>query len=253
MCIRHGLVNRKDTKMDITVNAKFDEYSGLKEIDRNTLATEYMSDNYKRLLRFIECELRVIYPEDLFQDVYISLLKRERVGRGFNQQYGDGTITVGQFVYGIIKKMSNNKKYQKPCEVIKGSGAVATASYSEGDDFDDLDSFQKAFAAAKVYDNTAEVDMNVSIRDELEYCINVCNYYDIQIVNLLRNMDRLADCGKKALEAVTEKIRVVIAKDKELGETLNTVLAYSARNRAEMLELLDEFGGQDGTRLLATC
>ena len=115
MCIRHGLENRKDTKMDITVNAKFDEYSGLKEIDRNTLATEYMSDNYKRLLRFIECELRVIYPEDLFQDVYISLLKRERVGRGFNQQYGDGTITVGQFVYGIIKKMSNNKKYQKPC------------------------------------------------------------------------------------------------------------------------------------------
>lgn len=232
--------------MDICVKAlSFDEYCGLKEPNRNNLASTYMSENMNSLIKYIN-KLKVTSPEDLFQDVFLSILKSEEKGEGYNQEYGDGTITVAQFVYGRIERYAKNKKFSdNKCEV-----AASTSS----EEVEDMDSFQKAFAMASVSDTTDDVDEYLSIRDELEYCVSICDFYNINIRHIVRNMQEIVGAGAKALKVAVANISDIVGKDRDFGEVLWSVLNFGSKYQGKLVEMLDELGVDDnGTRVLASC
>lgn len=239
-------------KMDVCVKTNFDVYSPLVEPERNDFATGYMLDHHDTLMKYIGTTLGIAYPEDMFNDVFLSLMSSENQGRGYSDEYGDGGISVAQFVYGRIKGYAKNKKYSSSAEILNGSAVVAASS--NGEDVEDMDSFQKAYAMASVSDTITSTDDSCAIRDELEYLIDMCNFYDIKIVHILKNMDKLAGMSKKALSAAMVDIKAIAERDTEFGEILRSVLAFSSTNRDKLIALLDEIGGpNNGACLLASC
>lgn len=238
--------------MDVCVKTNFDVYSPLTEPERNDLATTYMVDHYDTLVWYIGKTLGIAYPEDMYSDVFLSMMNAERQGRGYNGSYGDGGISVAQFVYGRIKRYAKNKKYASSAEIINGSAVVAASATT--DEVEDMDSFQRAYALASISDTTESLDASCSIRDELEYLIDICNFYDIKIVHIIRNMDKLVGMSRKAISAAMSDIKSIAERDKEFGEVLRNVLTYSSTNRDRLLAMLDEIGGPaDGACLLASC
>ena len=113
------------------------------------------------------------------------------------------------------------------------------ASFNDGGDVtENNDDFQKAFATASVADSTDDITEILSLRERINYCIDVCDLHGVNIVNVFKNMEKLAEMlgdyskKKKTAESVFSKISEIIEYHNELGDTLMEVLRYSAKNRA---------------------
>jgi len=143
----------------------------------------------------------------------------------------------GQEVIGKDGKPRQVKKIEKhKVAVMMTSNA---ASFDDGKDADDInDKFQKAFAIASVADSTEDVAEVLSIREQIDYCIDICNLHNVNLLNILKNMDMLAEMlgdyskKKKTAEAVFSKITDLVEYHTELADNLMEVFRFSAKNRA---------------------
>ena len=113
------------------------------------------------------------------------------------------------------------------------------ASFNEGGDVaDNNDDFQKAFATAAVADSTDDITEMMSLREQIDYCIDVCSLHDVNILNVFKNIDALADMlgdyskKKKTAESVFSKLSELVEYHTELGTNLIEILRYSAKNRS---------------------
>lgn len=113
------------------------------------------------------------------------------------------------------------------------------ASFNEGGDVaDNNDDFQKAFATAAVADSTDDITEMMSLREQIDYCIDICRLHDVNILNVFKNIDALADMlgdyskKKKTAESVFSKLSELVEYHTELGTNLIEILRYSAKNRS---------------------
>lgn len=113
------------------------------------------------------------------------------------------------------------------------------ASFNEGGDVtDNNDDFQKAFATAAVADSTDDITEMLSLREQIDYCIDVCNLHGINILNVFKNIDKLAEMlgdyskKKKTAESVFSKLSELVEYHTDLGANIIEILRYSAKNRA---------------------
>lgn len=113
------------------------------------------------------------------------------------------------------------------------------ASFNEGGDVaDNNDDFQKAFATAAVADSTDDITEMMSLREQIDYCIDICSLHDVNILNVFKNIDALADMlgdyskKKKTAESVFSKLSELVEYHTELGTNLIEILRYSAKNRS---------------------
>lgn len=113
------------------------------------------------------------------------------------------------------------------------------ASFNEGGDVaDNNDDFQKAFATAAVADSTDDITEMMSLREQIDYCIDVCSLHDVNILNVFKNIDALANMlgdyskKKKTAESVFSKLSELVEYHTELGTNLIEILRYSAKNRS---------------------
>jgi hypothetical protein len=249
----------------------------LLEVDIRTDASEYIEMNYSRILDHIKTDYHIKEgrAEDLIQDVYISIMSSELEGKGFDPDYGgdDHILRVEQFVYGRIKKFARNPKYSS--ETIERSktrvksrtvrdmlcgnaeGELKTSSrhsmknvttevtvvassfdMSESENTSNISEFQRAYSCAAVADSTEDIIDTLSLAEQIDYCIDLCNMHDFKIMNLLQNIDTLGDLvtkpskNKKRADPVFEPITKLVNEHKDFGEALMNVLSFSARNRA---------------------
>jgi len=137
----------------------------------------------------------------------------------------------------LIKKIEKRK-----VPVMMTSNA---ASFNDGGDVEENnDEFQKAFALASKADSAEDIAEVMSIREQIDYCIDVCSLHDVNLLNILRNMDMLADMlgsyskKKKTAESVFSKITELLDYHNELADNLMEVLKFSARNRMVFDEII---------------
>lgn len=119
----------------------------------------------------------------------------------------------------------------KACEI--------AASFNDGGDVEDNnDSFQKAYAMASTHDSLDDLMELYSLREQIDYCIDICSLHNINLLNILKNMDKLASLlsvssRKKTADNVFEDLHKLVSYHTELAESLMSVLKFSMTNRSE--------------------
>jgi hypothetical protein len=124
-------------------------------------------------------------------------------------------------------KMSKRVERKKSMVPITSSAA----SFNETNDaVDNNDEFQTAFAKASVSDSTDDIAEYMSLREQIDFCIDICDNYNIQIINLFKNIDLMASMlgdfskRKKTSETVFAKLTEVVNYHDEFADTLMSLL-----------------------------
>ncbi len=143
----------------------------------------------------------------------------------------------GQEVIGKDGKLKKVKKTET--KKVNVTITTCAASFNDGGDVtENNDDLQKAYATASVADSTDDINELLSLRENIDYCVDVCSLHDVNIINVLKNIDVLAellgDCSKKkkAPETIFKKLSEIVSYNDIFGSTLMEVLNYSSRNRS---------------------
>jgi len=213
---------------------------------------------------------------DLLHDVYLSIYEAEDNGEGFDPNYGDGVMDVSNFVKGRVRRYASNKKYRtdimetvtdtiieteviesiatdiqgRPIkrkgknktvrEVVKRKREITVnvyqASFGGMDEEDKNDSFQTAYAMASVSDSTDDIAEALSLREQIDTCIDICEMHKFNILNVFKHMDLLASMlatgsRKKSADSVFSKLSTLVKEHDELADSLMSVLQFSSKHR----------------------
>lgn len=88
--------------------------TALKEVIINHDASEYILNNYSYIQKAVMAKgIDEERSKDLVNDMYVSLFAAENEGEGYNPEFGDGNISVAQFVLGRAMQYAKNSKYSK--------------------------------------------------------------------------------------------------------------------------------------------
>lgn len=191
----------------------------------------------------------------------------------------DSIINVEQFVIGRINGYSKNMKYSTDVieatkgyvnqqdvvydKVLNNDGTVKevkrkvethkvqimmtsnAASYNDGVDVDsNNDNFQKAYATAFTSDSTDDLDDLYSVREQIDYCIDVCNLHGVNILNIFKNIDELANMlgdyskKKKTSDGVFSKLSKIVEYNDELANSVMDILRFSSANKSIFEEII---------------
>lgn len=144
----------------------------------------------------------------------------------------DGNVILGK---DGKPKQSRHVEIKKEPMIIFANAASFTGNDNTVEDSDD---FQKAYATASVADSTDDITEILSLREQIDYCIDICSLHNVDILNIFKNIDILASMlgdyskKKKSAESVFSRISELIEYHTELGSTLMDIFNYSAKNRA---------------------
>ena len=100
--------------MVIGINAGFTDSdicssTELKEIIVNHEASEYIINNYSYIQRAVMAKgIDEDRAKDLVNDMYLNLFEAEKNGEGYDSNYGDGSISVSQFVIARAMQYAKN-------------------------------------------------------------------------------------------------------------------------------------------------
>ena len=140
----------------------------------------------------------------------------------------------------VIGKDGRLKKVKKT-ETKKVNVTITTcaASFNDGGDVtENNDDLQKAYATASVADSTDDINELMSLRENIDYCIDVCNFHEVNLLNILKNIDFLSEMlgdyskKKKTAEGIFKQLSELVSYNDIFGSTLMEILNYSSRNRA---------------------
>lgn len=149
-------------------------------------------------------------------------------------------VAIGQDGHEVVNSRGNVKaKKRVEYEKVKVMVTTNAATFNDGGEVtENNDDFQKAFAVASVADSTDDIAEMYSLRDQINYCIDICDLHNINIMNMFKNMDMLAGMlgetskKKKSAESVFKGIYDLINRYTDFGNALMDVLSYSVKNRA---------------------
>ena len=171
------------------------------------------------------------YRTDVIESSNISVIQTETFYETEMDKHGREVIGKD----GKAKKVKKTVKTKKTIDI----GAYA-ASFNDGADdlIENNDSFQRAFAIASISDSTEDVTEFLSLRENIDFCVDICSTADIKIMNLFKNIDlfsqMLGDISrkKKSSEGVFSKLTELTEYHDQFAEAFISVLKFSAKNRA---------------------
>lgn len=114
---------------------------------------------------------------------------------------------------------------------------TSAASFNGGDGTETNDGFQMAYAMAEVADSTDDVTELLSLREQIDYCIDLCDMHGVPVLNLFKNIDLLASMlgesskRTKAHERIFNKMHEIAVYHSEFAESFASVLNFSSKNR----------------------
>lgn len=115
---------------------------------------------------------------------------------------------------------------------------ATAASFNEGGDVEDNnDEFQKAYAMAATADSTDDTAEMLSMREQIEFCIDICDKYEVNILHVFRNIDLLANLVKPSTkkrkpEGVFAKIAEIAEYNPDFYSAFNSILRCSAHSNS---------------------
>lgn len=201
----------------------------------NREASQYMEQHYEELvLQARKMGLNEEKAFDAVHDVYVSIVKAEKEGNGYNVNNGKtgDFILVHQFIFGRLKKYSKNDKYRTDIvQRLKGSnretaeGEVIASSGSATDNFDSLDSFQKAYASAGTYDDLAIIEDELSIKEQIEFCEEFDSVVGMKMRELFKNLNILRN--ENVDKSLFNSLKAAVKYHTEFGEAFQNIVQFS--------------------------
>lgn len=231
----------------VTVESNYREFEeiGIKEVEINHEASTYIADNYSLILD--QARRMGVDPdkvEDLVQDVFVSIVTGENEGNGYDISHSreNSVITVADFVFGRLKGYSKNVKYQSGCEKRRSSNPadnidIVSASPTDTD-LDKLDSMQRAYASAPSFDETEKVELFVSLRQDIELCLDFNDAVGFNLVNLFRNIDLFSNDFNSS---IFERLSKALKYHTEFGEAFKNVLLSARADRDTFDSIIAEY------------
>ena len=151
-------------------------------------------------------------------------------------------ITPAEFVFGRLRGYAKNEKYRNVYSerrsVSHARDCVEVfAASTNGEDYENMDSFQKAYATAATYnDDIDSVELRVSIRQNIETCRDFNDVVGFDMLNLFKNMDMFKDEFNSSL---FDDLRTSMKYHTELGEAFKAVMEASIANRHDLEYVLE--------------
>ena len=122
---------------------------------------------------------------------------------------------------------------------------TSAASFNEGGDkLEDNDDFQRAYASAYTADSADDILLIDELRDRISYCIDICDLHGVKIVNILKNVDSLADMlgdvskKKKTADNIFSALTDLVSYHDELGRDLIEIFKFSANHKAVFNQII---------------
>lgn len=216
------------------------------EPDVNRLATDFIATNYEKLLiASRKMGVREEKCHDIVHDVLESVMRCENNGAGYNPNKGNigEYISLEEFVYGRLKKYSLNKKYRvneksikEYDKALKGNKNVVIELPSScwDEHIENLTFYQKAYATAPSYDDLEKVELELSVGEELEYCLTFENQLNMNLRYFLKNISKIATMDIEV--SVFQELRK-LANNSDFIEAIRTLIEY-AKGSPEKYEAL---------------
>lgn len=207
--------------------------------DASRFMTEHL-DEIRRQVRKMGVDIDLV--DDLVSDVWLSISDAEMRGEGYDvsrSNEGD-IITVEEFVYGRIKGYSMNAKYRNDASErhsykdASKNIEVHTASCMNESDLDSLDGFQKAYALAASYDDIDNIEAEMSLRSNIEFCLSFNDAIGFNIISFFKHMDMLS--GMSFNPGIFDRLKDTMARHKDFRDAFKEVMAV-AINRKPVFEL----------------
>ena len=224
----------------------------------NREASKYIENNYSTLLKIAMSHgVDRSKAEDLIQDVWLSVYRAESNGDGFDSQYGidldtnTGSImNVEQYIATRIRLYAMNDKYNSNiCDSYsskKDSYIVVQASFDEAEKDTSTDSeFQRAYRNAQTVNTIADKTEELSLREQIDYCIDICDKYGVNILNLFKNIDMLStfisDVKNKTKDSIFSSLNRIAAENDEFETAFISVLRYASIHEPEFSAIMESF------------
>ena len=173
----------------------------MKEIEINTEATEYITNNYESLIKLaIKMGAAPEKAADALHNMFAILMSQELNGNGFDVNNGkDGRlITVQQFVCGRLKAYCKNEAYQKDTTSVKldKNGNVKfkeVSACADSTEVENLNEFQVAYNLCPSYDDIEDIENAESVSEEIAYLLNFEGDFKMSMRRMLANISSIAE------------------------------------------------------------
>lgn len=200
----------------------------------NTEASDYFAEHFDEIRKQTSrMGVHADYIDDLIADVWQSIREAELNGNGYDVSHSNegDVITVEEFIYGRIKGYSMNIKYRPDVSerrVSKNSTRcveIIAASSTDTSDLDKLDSFQKSYALAATYDDIDAIEVEMSLRSNIEFCMEFDSQIGFSIINLLRNMEEFATIGFN--NSLFDRLKEACNYHTEFGDAFKDIMSMA--------------------------
>ena len=224
-------------RQDIEVN--FDGmYASFLEPKVNHVASNYLSEHYDEICR--QTRRMHVHPDqvgDLVSDVWTSIRDAELRGEGYDVSHSNegDIITVEEFIFGRIKGYSMNSKYRNDAterhtsKDTAKSVEIVSASCGDASDLDNLDGFQKAYALAASYDAIEDVDAELSLRSNIQFCVTFNDAIGFNLINFFKHMDMIStvsfNCG------LFDQLKNIMNKREDFRDAFKEIMLVAARSK----------------------
>ena len=206
------------------VNSVIASMNKVRDIVIERDATDYIKDNYSYIINATNRMACRNFPgvhiqvEDIVHDVYLSLDKDEKMGRGFAL---DRNIELEQFVFGRIQKYMKNTKYRGITRRVNKTGVV----YEERNESSSEDLSLVYMSAADMKDEIAGAENCLDMSEEIYNCLRAGKSASIDIKTLITNSDMFATTMAKNVMPIVKKLL-----DKDGLMSLINILEYRKQN-----------------------
>ena len=125
--------------------------------------------------------------------------------------------------------------------------SVAASFTDGGDKLEDNDDFQRAYASAATPDSTDDVLLKDHLREQIDYCIDICELHGVKVINVLKNLDLLADMlgdvskKKKTADNIFAPLTNLVEYHDELCNSLIDVIRLSASHKNIFNEVISAY------------
>ena len=223
-------------------------YAQFIEPEVNTEASTYIENHLSEIQRQVmKMGVHIDQVIPLIHDVWISIRNAELAGNGYDIKHSNENdcITVEEFVYGRIKGYSRNSKYRVDVSEkhhskdVTKQVEVISASAEDTTDLDKLNSFQKAYAMAASHDDIEDVDAEISLRSNIEFCIDFDQVVGFSMLKFFKNIDTICNVGFN--NSLFDKLKDALQYHDEFCVAFREALTVSRTNRGVFESVVASF------------
>ena len=157
--------------------------------------------------------------------------------------------TVEEPFFSSDGKYLGSKKTKVKKKVTRVINVKSTCAGEDTDDGDKqiTDAYQYAYTMASVDSEVGDVEAFESLREEIDFCIDICSKYDVDILSLFKKRESIADMlgnvarNRTAALGIFKRIRRVADENDEFKQAYSDIMEYGAKNRAALDYVLAAF------------